>query len=199
MDLGTYLSQNWALIAANPVPFLTLGVLAATLGWGAAALLFRQRLDSLKERAEFWKERAELAEGKPVRPDQDPRDDAKPAVDPPTAPPPAAFLPSAVQTRIIRVLRQLDGQFLSIGDLARFAGSTSHQDLVDDIHGLHDKGWLEAERHNDLKREHGRAYRLKGPGLAFARASGFQTAHQMQLAGHPDGKADARPEQGQDA
>jgi len=194
MDLGTYLSQNWALIAAHPLLFVMLGVIAATLGWGAAALLFRHRLDALKERAEFWKERAELATGKLDGAEQGSGAEKKAAAAPPTVPTPAAFSPSSVQTRIIRVLRQLDGQFLSIGDLARFAGSTSHQDLVDDIHGLHDKGWLEAERDNDLKREHARAYRLKGPGLAFARASGFQTAQQIQLT---DNETSARPGKGQ--
>jgi len=196
MDLATYLSQHWALIAANPVTFVTLVVLAASIGWGAAALFFRQRLDSIKERAEFWKGRAELAEGKHDRPELDTKDVAKAAVGPLATSPPNAFSPSTVQTRIIRVLRQLDGEFLSIGDLAHFAGSTSHQDLVDEIHRLLDKGWLEADRDNALKLEYGRAYRLKGPGLEFAREKGFLTGHQMQLADH---RNKGRPTRGPDA
>jgi hypothetical protein len=45
------LQQNWALISGHPWPFASIALLFFGLGWGAARLLYAERLELLKERS----------------------------------------------------------------------------------------------------------------------------------------------------
>lgn len=305
VDLTSFLVANWALVAANPTTFIVLAVLAFGAGWGVAYLFLKQSIAHHKDRADYWKERAEggngaegtatpsvdfdypaagfhglniladtvpeiavnigysmaahVPDGKKLRLkmvgpahenvsdlmgawrfntvlrnwvadryDTDAHSqwfEAAPgdadlqffasragtfhlavyeggrepswtkqlrvtgrvqsnapaaAMPTPVARPRVIFVPNDQQDRIVRILRQLDGQWLELSDLHKIMQSGSWQDTAEDVRALVAEGWLEQHPDNDLKDEGGHGYRLRGPGLAFAREQGYQTTAQLQ-------------------
>jgi hypothetical protein len=55
--------QNWALIGSNFWVFASVAVLFFGLGWGAARLLYRERLEILKAKAESQKPKTAILTG----------------------------------------------------------------------------------------------------------------------------------------
>lgn len=57
MGLWNFIAANWGLITANPAPFITVALLSAAIGWGAAAFLYKHRIETQKERVDHLKEK----------------------------------------------------------------------------------------------------------------------------------------------
>jgi hypothetical protein len=50
MGLTDYISTNWAVIAANPLPFIIVAIICASIGWAAGRFMYGERITMLKER-----------------------------------------------------------------------------------------------------------------------------------------------------
>lgn len=62
MEFWSDIAANWSFVVANPVPFVSVAVLALTAGWGAATFIYRNRIETQKERVDRLKEKLEDAE-----------------------------------------------------------------------------------------------------------------------------------------
>lgn len=58
-----FFQQNWALIGSNPWIFATVALLFFSMGWGAARLLYSERLEILKAKAERHQPNSAVATG----------------------------------------------------------------------------------------------------------------------------------------
>lgn len=61
MGLWSYFVANWGLMTQHPTPFIALVLLAFGAGWLVAAVLYRQRLGTQRERVIHWEKRLDLA------------------------------------------------------------------------------------------------------------------------------------------
>jgi hypothetical protein len=189
MDWLTFFNTNAVLIGEHPVPFVVLAVLAAGAGWGAASLLFKQQLSVLRDRVDHWKEQADVwknrADGEGghelglTKTGNGSGKATAPVARLASVP---AFVPTVEQDRFIQIFRNMDGHWMSFGELRNIGPVASWQDMAEDVRTLLRHGWLEEHQDNGLMKEGGHRFRLRGAGLAYARKKGYQTADQIKAA-----------------
>lgn len=98
----------------------------------------------------------------------------------PESKPPKVFRPDERQGKIIEALREADGHWTSLAELANAVESTSWQDLSEAVIALREEMWVESHVDNALFVEGARSFRLRGPGLAYARNQGYRTASEIR-------------------
>lgn len=174
MELWSYVVANWALIAAHPVPFITVFFLALAGGWAVVHFLYRHRIEGLKEHIEALKKKAQSPQSRsasdavpraPRRSTSVTRDQSS-----------EVFQPDPQQDVIIEALRESDGHWMSLSEINNQIASKSWQDMTEAVAALLSKGWVEPHPDNSELKEGARSFRLRGEGLAYARAKGYRTA-----------------------
>lgn len=90
------------------------------------------------------------------------------------------FQPDELGERVIDVLRYADGRWVSLGQLIKFLEVHSRQDLILSIRSLSEEGWAEEHGDNYIRKEDMQSFRLGAPGIAFAKAKGFQTQTEFE-------------------
>jgi hypothetical protein len=86
-----------------------------------------------------------------------------------------AFSPSELDTQVIKLLRFMDGSWISYQDLVAAMKPPSRQDLWASLQALTSIGWAEGHPENYLRAEPHEAFRLGHGALGFAREQGFIT------------------------
>lgn len=99
-----------------------------------------------------------------------------------------SFQPDELGERVIDVLRYADGRWVSLAQLIKFLEVHSRQDLILSVRSLSTEGWAEEHEDNYIRKEDAQSFRLGPPGVAFAKAKGFQTQTEFErsrkVAGH---------------
>ncbi|KAB2658805.1 hypothetical protein F9K94_00980 [Brucella tritici] len=61
MQIPNWLTENWALFVAQPTPFVSLAFICFVLGYVVSQVLCRERISTLKERVDLYKEKLDGA------------------------------------------------------------------------------------------------------------------------------------------
>ncbi len=101
------------------------------------------------------------------------------------------FQPDQLGERVIDVLRYADGRWVSLGQLIKFLEVHSRQELILSVRSLSKEGWAEEHDDNYIRNEDAQAFRLGPPGVAFAKAKGFQTQTEFERSQQQDGGTDS--------